>query len=212
MKEVMRTAIRRHGHATAGAIRALCTLAAMVVLAVGCSGCSDAIAEADALIAEGRASEAEVVYREALASDSDNLEALNGLAVALSLQHKYDEALSVQERVIAVDPTDVQTRIELGFNYLNHQERSSDAVRVLGEAVAIDESARNLTYLAQAQMAAGEQEEAERSLERALGADPHYEYSYRVLAGLLMGQERTQEAEEVVRRAAAQGITIDSLQ
>ncbi len=44
---------------------------------------------------------------------------------------RHDEALALQERVVALDPKDVQTRIELGFNYLNHQKRAADAVRVL---------------------------------------------------------------------------------
>ncbi|MBN1628817.1 MAG: tetratricopeptide repeat protein [Thermoleophilia bacterium] len=189
-------------------VRFFLALAAIMAAVVLMTGCSDPVAEADSLVAEGDLSGAESLYREALASDPENLEALCGMAVVLALQHRYDEALVAQERVVAVDLTDSLTRVELGFNYLNHQGRAEDAVRVLGEAAALDASAKNLTFLAQAQAVAGRTKDAERTLEEALGIDPTYQHAYQVLVKVLEDDGRTDEASRVRERAVAQGITL----
>jgi len=171
-------------------------------------GCSDVVAEADRLVAGGDVEGAEALYREALVSAPEDVEALCGLAVALSLQHKFDEALTVQERVVAADPRDSLTRVELGFNYLNHQNRRADAVRVLEEAAVLDGCAKNLTFLAQAQTVAGHSKDAEQTLERAIQTDPGYEYAYHVLVRLLEEEGRGAEAERVIERASSQGLTL----
>jgi tetratricopeptide (TPR) repeat protein len=189
-----------------GRVLSLVTMALMLCAAA--LGCSNAMATAEGLVAGGDPAGAQAIYEETLAAEPDDLEALTGLAVVLAMQQKYDEALSVQERVIAADPADVQTRVELGFNYLNHQGRSSDAVRVFSEAVALDGSAKHLTFLGQAQISAGQVQEAEQTLERAIGTEPGYAYAYTVLAGLLDDQGRAEEADQVVAQAASQGITI----
>jgi protein O-GlcNAc transferase len=181
-----------------------------VMLCFGSPGCTDAVAAADRLMTQNDLPGAEVLFREALAADPDDLEALSGLAVVLAMQQRFDEALVYQERVVVADPDDVLTRVELGFNYLNHQGRAADAVRILNEAVELDGSAKHLSFLGQAQASAGQTGEAEATLERAIGADPSYEYSYRLLAELLEGQGRTQEAEQVISRATAQGIDISN--
>lgn len=187
--------------------RVVIVLAASLLVA-WVAGCSDVVAEADGLVAGGDLEGAEALYREALASDPEDVDALSGLAVALSLQHKFDEALTVQERVVAADPRDSLTRVELGFNYLNHQGRPEDAVHVLGEAAALDGSAKNLTFLAQAQAAAGHNKDAEQTLERAIQTDPGYEHAYQVLVRLLEEEGRGAEADRVIERAASQGLTL----
>jgi tetratricopeptide (TPR) repeat protein len=174
------------------------------------TGCSDAKSTAEGLVVKGDLAAAEVIYEEVLASDPGDLEALSGLSVVLTLQGKHNEARPIQERVIAADPTDVQTRIELGFNYLKHQNRHDDAVRVLGEAAALDASAKNLTFLGQAQAVAGEKDAAEQTLRRALQVDPQYAYSYDVLIGLLEEEIRHADANEVRDLAASMGVEVES--
>jgi len=181
---------------------------ALSLLVVWIAGCSNTLAEADALAAGGDLEGAEALYREVLALNPEDVDALGGLAVALSLQHKHAEALAVQEQVVEADPTDALTRVELGFNYLNHEDRPGDAVVVLSEAVTLDGSAKNLTFLAQAQAAAGQIENAETSLGRALEADPLYEHAYQVLVRLLEDEGRTEEAGRVIEQAASHGITV----
>ncbi len=52
-------------------------------------------------------------------------------AVGLMSSGRFDEALLIQERIASLDPTDAQIRVELGFNYLNHQNDAARAVAVL---------------------------------------------------------------------------------
>jgi len=208
----------QRGHRRVGGVvrrlgRAVClTVVGMGLLSTAAWGCSDAQATADALIKRGDLAGAEAIYRELVAANSSDIEALNGLAMTLMLEHRFDEALPLEERVIAADPKDVQTRVELGFNYLNHQGRPDDAIRVLREAVVLDGSAKNLTFLAQAQEAAGATDEAEQTLRRALGVDPKYAYSYEVLIELLQKNQRSSDAAKVRDLAARNGVEIDTAQ
>lgn len=151
-------------------------------------------------------------YRESLAKNAGDVKALSGLAVALMPQGEYEEALDIQERVIIADLADVQTRMELGFNYLSHQERAIDAVRVPSEAVELDGSARNLTFLAQAQERAGQSAAAEESLRTAIQVEPSYAYPYTVLVELLQNDQRHLEAARVKDLAKQNGLSLDTAQ
>jgi tetratricopeptide (TPR) repeat protein len=184
----------------------------VAIAALALAGCSDPIGDAEALAAGGDTEGAEAIYREVLTSDPENLEALSGLAVGLALQGRFDEALPFQERVVEADLTDAQTRIELGFNYLNHQNRSDDAVRVLGEAADLDMTPRNMTFLAQAQAVAGDIEGAERTLTDAIELDPQYAYSYMVLTDLLEDNQRDEDAAKVRDLATSRGVSIETTQ
>ena len=143
-----------------------------------------------------------------LKSEPDDTEALTGSAVCLMLLKRYDEALAVQERLAQLNPNDAQIRVELGFNYLNHQSRPADAVRVLGEAAKLDPSAKNLCFLAQAQEAADNAQGAEETLRQAMASEPGYAYSYQLLVALLQNEGRAEEAEQVIQHAASLGIDV----
>ena len=92
-------------------------------------------------------------------------------AVALAGSGRFDEALPIQERIAALDPNDAQIRVELGFNYLNHQNNPAGAVAVFKEAVALEPSSKCMTFLAQAYIASGDSTAAETTLRQAIGAD-----------------------------------------
>lgn len=172
--------------------------------------CTDIMAEADRQFAEHDYDGAEAAYRAILESDIDHVDALRGLAVVLMLQGRFNDALSMQEKVIAVDPSDATTRIELGFNYLNHQNRPEDAVRIFTESVILDGSAKNLNFLAQAQESVGNNNEAESTLRHAIEVDPAYVYSYTSLIKLLQKNRRDFEAAQVLELAGKNGISIDT--
>jgi tetratricopeptide (TPR) repeat protein len=184
----------------------------LLLAAVGCVvvavGCSDRLAEAHRLEEDGEWEAALSVYEQLLSEDPDDVAALSGSAVALMVLQRFDEAMKVQERLVAADPDDAQTRVELGFNYLNHQDRPEDAVRVLEEAANLEPIAKNLTFLAQAQLRAGDAEEAERTLRDAIETDRSYTYAYSQLFQLLERQGRQTEAEALVEEAANAGVTI----
>lgn len=181
---------------------------AVVLLAAGCGG---GLEEARSFDSQGDIEGAIVAYRAVLAETPEDVEALTGLAVDLIMLGRFDEALPVQEKVVALNQDDVQTRIELGFNYLNHQNRPADAVRVLSEAALLDPSARNLTYLSQAHMRAGRTVDAEIALREAIQNDPQYPHSYSVLMNLLQTSGRADEAERIEALALENGVTLSTL-
>ncbi|MBN1321822.1 MAG: tetratricopeptide repeat protein [Thermoleophilia bacterium] len=194
-------------HAVAtGALLLALALIAGVCLAAG--GCKDAMAEARALESEGDLDGAVALYKDLLKKEPDNGEALSAAAVDLLLLGRFDEALPLQERVVSLDPDDVQTRIELGFNYLNHQGRPTDAVRVLTEAVLLEPGAKNKTFLAQALLAAGDATAGEQRLREAIEMDAGYGHSYSVLVGLLEAQGRAEEAASIIEQASVHGVTV----
>ena len=190
-------------------LRALLVAAVSVVCVVALSGCSNKISEAHELERQGDIEGALASYTQALEEEPDDTVALTGASVCLMLLKRYDEALLLQERLVEVDPTDAQIRVELGFNYLNHQSRPADAARVFTEAVQLEPSAKNLCFLAQAQQGAGKAADAEATLRRAIAAEPGYQYSYRLLVGFLQEQGRAEEAQQVVQQAEALGIDVN---
>ena len=117
-------------------------------------GCSDRVSEARNAELAGDFKTAEALYQEQLQSDANDLDALKGLAGVLYLERRWDEALPFQKKAIALDTKEAQIRVELGFNYLNHQNAPAEAVTVLKEACALEPTAQYLGFLAQAQMAA----------------------------------------------------------
>jgi len=197
-------------------LRVLASLAALVVLVLASvilavSSCSDRISQASAIQEQGDIEGALSVYENILSQEPDDTEALEGASVCLLLLGRYDEALVFQERLAGLDPNNAQVRVELGFNYLNHQGRPVDAANVLGEAASLDPSAKNLTYWAQALIACGEQGRAEEVLRRVIETEPSYAHSYEVLYRLLCSQARADEAQQLLEQAAGQGVVVSSL-
>jgi Tfp pilus assembly protein PilF len=82
---------------------------------------------------------------------------------------------------------------------------------VLGEAAGLEPTAKNLTFLAQAQIGAGDQQSAEQSLRRAIKTDPQYGYAYGVLADLLVDEGRNDEAAQLKEDARARGVEVIDL-
>jgi tetratricopeptide (TPR) repeat protein len=178
----------------------------MALVVTGCAGVLESGRE---LEKSGDLLSAVQVYKDALRSDPTNVEILASLGSDLMLLGKFDEAMIIQEKTIHLNPKDTQTRIELGFNYLNHQGRSADSVRVLREAVRIETSAKTLTFLAQALIQNGELLEAESSLREAIRIDPTYAHPYQVLHNLLLRLGKTAEAAQVEKDATVQGIGLN---
>ncbi|MCE5253810.1 MAG: tetratricopeptide repeat protein [Actinomycetia bacterium] len=182
--------------------------AVVVAAALLWTSCSDGISAAEDLVTQGDLAGAEAAYKEILTDNPDDARALDGLAVILMWQQRYEEAAVIQERAAASDKSNILVRTELGFNYLNHLGRPADAVRVFSETATLESTGKNLTFLAQAQTACGNNSEAERTLRKAIDADPTYAYSYDKLVGLLQLQDRAEEIEKVKAEAASHGVSI----
>lgn len=168
----------------------------------------DRLAEAQLLERQGDVQGALAAYTEILQSRPADHRALEGAAVCLLMLKRFDEALALQEQLASLETANVQIRVELGYNYLNHQERPADAVRVFAEAVELEPSAKHRCFLAQAQLALGAVSTAEWNLRQAISSEPNYPYAYHLLAGLLQSEGRAQEARDVVRQANCLGIDI----
>jgi tetratricopeptide (TPR) repeat protein len=172
------------------------------------AGCGDRLSEAQALEQRGDVAGALQIYAAIVKSEPDNQAAIEGAAVCLFALKRFDEALGLEEKLATLDPTNAQIRVELGFNYLNHQDRPGDALRVLAEAAELEPTAKNLCFLAQAHLAVGDAGRAEQVLREAIDMEPDYAYSYRLLIGLLQGQGRMEEADEVAKLANSRGLVL----
>lgn len=195
--------------ASAASLLAAVTVVAGMVLA----SCGGGVAgEGRELERNGDVPGAVSLYREYLEAHPDDIEILAALGSDLYVQGKFDEALPIQERTVQLDPKDAQTRIELGFNYLNHQNRPADAVRVLSQAVSLEPSAKNLSFLAEAQESNQDDSGAEASLRKAIQTDLKYAFSYQLLVKLLTKLGRSQDASQVEQTARQNGVNLTSTQ
>ncbi len=189
----------------------LVTMVALLAVGFPITGCGDGlITQAQEAERAGDLRGAVALYQRQLERRPDDRTAIKGLAVDLFLLRDFDAALPFQEKAVALYPADVQLKAELAFNYLNHQTRPDKAVEVLAEAVAREPSAKILTFLAQAQMAAGKLADAEASLRAAIAEEPQYDRAYSLLIRLLERQGRLEDAAEVRQAAGAAGLRLEA--
>ena len=73
------------------------------------------------LYREGKSEDAIAMFRQALASKPEFVEALDNLGLALDASGKNDEAIAVFERALKLKPADAITESNLGFA-LYHQK------------------------------------------------------------------------------------------
>ena len=66
---------------------------------------------------EGRHAEAQTLYRQALASDPDNLRVANNLALSLAISGRLDQAIGLQEQTVQSSQATVQMRQNLAMFY-----------------------------------------------------------------------------------------------
>jgi tetratricopeptide (TPR) repeat protein len=89
------------------------------------------------LMADGNLEAAVVAYRESLATDPTFTEAMHGLARALQDLRRYDEAITVAQRIAEIDPDDVLAHTSLSVLYqkkgmIPEAEAEGAKARVLG--------------------------------------------------------------------------------
>jgi Flp pilus assembly protein TadD len=89
------------------------------------------------LMADGKLEEAVAAYRESLAVDPSFTEAMHGLARALQDLQRYDEAISVAQKITELDPDDVLAHTSLSVLYqkkgmIPEAEAEGAKARVLG--------------------------------------------------------------------------------
>ena len=89
------------------------------------------------LMGDGKLEEAVAAYRESIAVDPDFTEAMHGLARALQDLQRYDEAITVAQKITELDPDDVLAHTSLSVLYqkkamIPEAEAEGAKARVLG--------------------------------------------------------------------------------
>ncbi len=168
----------------AGLLAAILVLTVIFAHRAGANDFHPQVREGHALSIEGKLEEANRMYSARLSTDKNDIAAVRGMAVNLFLMRRYDQALPFQQLVVKLDDRDAQTRVELGLNYLVHQDEPLEATFVLREAATIDPSPRNRTLLAKALVAAGDPPAAVYQLRSVLASAPEYDYARQTLVQL----------------------------
>jgi Flp pilus assembly protein TadD len=88
-------------------------------------------------MAEGKLDDAVTAYRDSLTADPTFTEAMHGLARALQDLQRYDEAITVAQRIAELDPDDVLAHTRLSVLYqkkgmIPEAEAEGAKARVLG--------------------------------------------------------------------------------
>jgi Flp pilus assembly protein TadD len=89
------------------------------------------------LMAEGQLEKAVVAYQESLAADPSFTEAMHGLARALQDLQRYDEAITVAQRLAELEPDDILAHTSLSVLYqkkgmIPEAEAEGNKARILG--------------------------------------------------------------------------------
>ncbi|HEY9678339.1 MAG TPA: tetratricopeptide repeat protein [Drouetiella sp.] len=174
---------------------------------------------AEKLLSQGKWSDAEGLFREALVANPTDVPATLGLGLALANEFKLDNADSAFERVIAIDPNNATAYAGKAMVMLNRLQSSSGTIRNERESILkqAEDYARRATTLGPANADAhnalgqvlkeqGRNEEAASELNTATVLNPDMSFAYSSLGLVRMAQNSPAEASEAFKRA----ITLNS--
>jgi tetratricopeptide (TPR) repeat protein len=148
------------------------------------------------LLEQRRYPEAEKYFRDALANDPNDPEALYFLAICQTNQNRHQEALETIDRAIAVVPELADFHALRAF-ILVDLHRHGDALKASEEALRLEpDSDFALTARAAAFLSRNEWATAERAARKALELNPENTVAANQLAHALRLQNRLQESAE----------------
>jgi predicted TPR repeat methyltransferase len=152
----------------------------------------------------GNLGRAEVVYRQLLDGDGNDLNAMYRLAVVWQLQGRNGDAVALYQRLLRARPDAAKVYNNLGLAYAA-QNRLADALTCYQHAIRLKldfaEAFNNLGNLHSEQ---GDAVSAEVALRHALALQPCYPAAWINLARLCGKAHRFEEAERCFREALAQ--------
>ncbi len=133
-------------------------------------------------------------------------DALALYAEALTLENNGDDdaALSIFEKVVALDPDFVELRIKIGFDYLRREqiEKAADIFsRVIKDK---PDNASGYTALALVKRMSKDNEEAARLSQKAIKLNPEIVAPYQYLYEIYLEQEKYTETLNLLESAASQ--------
>jgi tetratricopeptide (TPR) repeat protein len=148
------------------------------------------------LLMQGNLSEAVVHFNELLEHKQGSAEVYYHLAVALSKQNKYDEAIKCLARAIELDPKYPYARSGMGIILLA-TDRPNEAIEYLNEALRIttdQDKADVYANLGLAYNQLGKYEQALQNWTRAAELDPKYPDAHNNMGTVLAAAGRFDEA------------------
>jgi len=149
----------------------------------------------------GRLAQAEALYREVLALDPQNIDALHFLGVIAHQQGRHGQAEELISRALLRDSSNAPAYSNLG-NALEAQGKLQEAIDCYQRALALaPDYVDALVNLGAAFRVQGELERAVACYQKALELKPDFPAARNNLAIALIGQRRTDEALENYRRA-----------
>ena len=156
-----------------------------------------------ALHQQGRAAEAEPIYREVLAAAPDHFDALHLLGVALHQQGRDQEAVASIERALAVEARDPAAHSNLALA-LRNLGRLDEALASLDRALALRaDHVQALNNRGNVLRAMNRHAEALASYDRALAIKPDHAGALRNRGDVLLETNRPDEALAVFDRLLA---------
>jgi tetratricopeptide (TPR) repeat protein len=190
-------------------------LAALVLLAAGCSNPEKAKAEhvqrGEALLKERRWQEASLEFRNAIQIDANLAAAHWGLAQAYLQLGRSSEYVEELSRTVKLDPNNVEARMRLTQGYLIAFDRDkkpeylAEAERLIGEMLAKDPNnpdahilTANVIFFKAGPDAA---KQAEEKIKYAISLNPQRIESYMGLAKFYQQTGRKDDAESVFKQA-----------
>lgn len=149
----------------------------------------------------GRLAQAEALYREVLALDPQNIDALHFLGVVAHQQGRHGQAEELISRALLRDGSNAPAYSNLG-NALQAQGKLQEAIDCYRRALELaPDYVDALVNLGAAFRAQGELERAVGCYRKAVELNPDFPAAYNNLAMTLLGLRRPDEALENYRRA-----------
>lgn len=143
----------------------------------------------------GRLETAERIYREILAQDSGHADALHLLALIAYQSRRVQEALSLMDRAIRLNPEAAVYHSNLG-SMLQGLGRTAEAVQRFGEALRLKpDYVEPHLYLGNLALQQGRWEDAIHSYRRAIELNPDYAQAHNNLGNVRLKQDRLEEAQ-----------------
>ena len=151
----------------------------------------------------GSIAEAATIYRQVLAAEPANADALHLLGLALKSEGRLDEALASIEKAVALRPDFADAIYNLG-NTLGGLGRREEAVASFRRAVAINPGLAIANYnLGNTLRDMGDLEDASDAFRAALTAQPDYAEARHNLANVLKGLNQVDAAIAAYRETIA---------
>jgi tetratricopeptide (TPR) repeat protein len=151
----------------------------------------------------GQVPESESAYRQVLASDPKNIEAINGLGTLALHLNRFEEAANFFKEALAVRPSEVGIAMNLGTALLK-LNRLPEAGAVYEQVIrAKPDFAEAWANVAVVLAELRRLEDAERANRRAIQLKPQFAMPYQNLGTVLRDMGRLSEAEQVLKQGLA---------